>query len=38
MNGRGRTELARMREAAADGDLHDLDLSDQMFAHFVNAP
>ena len=32
------TELARMREAAADGSLYDLDLSDQMFAQFVNAP
>ena len=28
------TELARMREEAADGGLYDLDLSDQMFAHF----
>ena len=32
------TELARMREAAADGDLYDLGLSDQMLAHFVDAP
>lgn len=28
------SELARMREEAADGGLYDLDLSDQMFAHF----
>jgi excisionase family DNA binding protein len=32
------TELARMREEAADGGLYDLDLSDQTFAQFVNAP
>ena len=32
------TELARMREAAADGGLYDLDLSDQTFAHSVDAP
>ena len=32
------TELARMREAAADGDLYGLDLSDQMFVHFADAP
>ena len=32
------TELDRMREAAADGDLYDLDLSDQTFAHFADAP
>jgi hypothetical protein len=32
------TELVRMREAAADGSLYDIDLSDQMLAHFVDAP
>ena len=31
------TELVRMREAATDGDLYDLGLSDQMLAHFVDA-
>lgn len=28
------SELERMREEAAEGDLYDLDLSDQMFAYF----
>lgn len=28
------SELDRMREAASDGGLYDLDLSDQLFAHF----
>lgn len=32
------TELVRMREAAADGSLYDIDLSDQMLAHFADAP
>lgn len=32
------TELVRMREAATDGDLYDLGLSDQMLAQSVDTP